>query len=81
MTKPNFFLTKDDFKIYGDKVKLEIWLRKHEMDEILENQEIAKRLDKRIEESKPPYYSMNKIWQERWDWFHQELQEIWKGKK
>jgi len=32
-------LTESDFKIHGDKVKLDVWLRKHEMKQILESLE------------------------------------------
>ena len=38
-------LTEDDFDIYGERVKLEIWLKKWEMKQILKNQEKAEKFD------------------------------------
>lgn len=47
-------LTPDDFNIHGDRVKLEVWLRKYEMDEILSNQRLAKLVLEEIRLSKIP---------------------------
>lgn len=33
-------LTIEDFNIHGDRVKLEVWLRKHEMNQILHAQKL-----------------------------------------
>lgn len=48
-SQPPFLLTEDDFEIYGERVKLDIWLKKWEMEEILSNQEKAEKWDKLIE--------------------------------
>ena len=41
-------LIVDDFEVYGERVKLDIWLKKWEMEQILKNQEIMERLNQYI---------------------------------
>lgn len=57
-------LDKLDFKIHGDRVKLEIWLRKAEMDKILSDQRLAKIVEEQIihydEKRKKAWYHSKK---------------------
>ena len=51
--------TKEDFRVFGQKVQLSIWLRKYEMDEILHDQEIVQKVRERIKGS--PLFAMSDL--------------------